>query len=406
MENQAPFDEPLGVTRRGRHRRNIRTTRTDRARFLSVDSDLELSCKGAAGWGGACRELREKALIIIRIGELARSLRKSRRENPGGTTPGAVIENILTALDALYGEQRSPARDGRRGALISGSTIREEIMYSLLQALWVFLLTLSTLVFTPPRAGAQQRGMHFSREAQAAQIAPETKTAQFSPEAQAALGAYRGLVEEHISGVLHSLRLIAQSGEAKSRGWEGSKPLLMQLGKDLATDATAWYALPDGSYFATENDGMSEQNLKDRAYFPELMAGREVFGDLVISKSTGHRSVIIAVPVSQESKVVGAVGVSLRVRLLSELVDQHLRLPADHYFYALERDTRIALHRRADRMFKTPSDVGDEALGAEFKKVLLEEGGSFDYSLNGENIASIFERSPSLGWYFFLAKRV
>ncbi len=184
------------------------------------------------------------------------------------------------------------------------------------------------------------------------------------------------------------------------------KPLLTRLTDNLSTDATTWYALPDGSYFATEKDGMSEENLKDRHYFPTLMSGKEVFGDLVVSKSTGHRSVIIAVPVVANGTTVGAIGVSLRVRLLSELVDQHMKLPESSYFYALERDTRIVLHRYADRMFKTPTDVGDEALGEKFKSTLNQDAGRLEYTLQGKKIEAIFERSPSLNWYFFLAKEI
>lgn len=234
-------------------------------------------------------------------------------------------------------------------------------------------------------------------------FAERVETAQSAPDG-IALSAYRGLVEEHIGGVLRSVRIVAASPEATAARWEGYKPLLMRLSEDLQTDATAWFLLPDGSYFATEVGGMSEQNLKDRPYFPGLMAGKEVVGDLVISKSTGHRSVIIATPVVDRGKVVGGVGVSLRVRLLSELVDAHLPLPDDGYFYALDRDTRIVLHRKAERMFKTPSDVGDEALGAEFQRVIQKDSGTFDYILNGQKITSRFERSPSLGWYFFIAQ--
>ena len=229
--------------------------------------------------------------------------------------------------------------------------------------------------------------------------------ASFGPDARVALGAYRGMVEEHTAGILHSLRLIAASNEAKSGSWEQSKPLLEQLSKDVKTDATAWYVLPDGSYSATESEGLTDQNLKDRHYFPILMSGKEVFGDLVISKSTGHRSVIIAVPVSANGKVVGGVGVSLRVRLLSELYE-HMPLPETSYFYALEKDTRIVLHRKAERMFKTPSDIGDEALGEEFKRVLTQDSGAFEYNLQGKRMTAIFEKSPSLGWYFFIAKEI
>ena len=102
----------------------------------------------------------------------------------------------------------------------------------------------------------------------------------FSADAQLALGAYRGIVEQHIAGIRHTLRVIAESAEAKSGAWDQCGPLLKKLSDDLTTDATAWFVLPDGSYTATEGDGEAEKNLKDRHYFPALMSGREVFGDL------------------------------------------------------------------------------------------------------------------------------
>lgn len=242
-------------------------------------------------------------------------------------------------------------------------------------------------------------------------IAPLRSSAESTVEVSSspdgiALSAYRGIVEEHIAGILRSERIIAASPEAKSARSENFKPLLMRLSDDLPTDATAWFVLPDGGYFATEVGGMTEENLKDRPYFAGLMAGKEIVGDLVISKSTGHRSVVIATPVVANGKVVGGIGVSLRVRLLSELVAKHLPLPDNGYFYALDRDTRIVLHRKAERMFKTPSDVGDEALGAEFQRVIQKNSGTFDYVLNGQKITSRFERSPSLGWYFFIAQPI
>lgn len=237
-------------------------------------------------------------------------------------------------------------------------------------------------------------------------LCAEEPSKHFGPDAHAALGAYRGMVEEHTEGILRDLRIIVDTTEAKSAKEREYKPLLMRLTDNLTTDATSWYVLPDGSYFATELSGMSEQNLKDRHYFPTLLSGKEVFGDLVISKSTGHRSVIIAVPVIVNGKTVGGVGVSLRVRLLSKLVDEHMNLPSDSYFYALERDTRIVLHRKAERMFQTPSDVGDEALGEEFKRVLKDDRGAFEYTLHGNKMAAIFECSSPLKWCFFIAKEI
>ncbi len=242
-------------------------------------------------------------------------------------------------------------------------------------------------------------------------LAFQTNAAQgsshFGGDSRAALGGYRGTVEEHVTGIRRALRIVATTTEARSDSWEQCGPLLAQLSKDLSTDATAWFVRPDGSYSGTEEGGDTDQNLKDRHYFPILMSGKEVFGDLVISKSTGHRSVIVAVPVISDGKTIGAVGVSLRVRLLSQLVDSYMPLSDKEYFYALERDTRIAIHRKAERMFQTPSDVGDEALGEEFKRLLKDgKSGSFEYNLHGKKMVALYEYSPTLEWYFFIAREI
>jgi Cache domain len=241
--------------------------------------------------------------------------------------------------------------------------------------------------------------MFFSLTARA-----ESKSAFLKLDPLVTLGTYKGLVEDHLGGVLRTARVIALTSEAGSAKWESVKPMLDRFSNDLATDATVWYALPDGSYFSTETGGVSDQNLKDRNYFPKLMSGQDVFGDLVISKSTGHRSIIVATPVMVNGKVVASVGVSVRVRLLSALLDSDTKLPDNAYFYALDPENRIVLHRNVDRMFKSVSDVGDESLGDAFKTIMTKDQGVFNYTLHGKKITSIFMKSTTLGWYFFIAQ--
>jgi hypothetical protein len=112
------------------------------------------------------------------------------------------------------------------------------------------------------------------------------------------------------------------------------------------------------------------------------------------------------VPVVSNRKTVAGIGVSLRVRLLSELVDQHLALPADAYFFALDGDSRIGVHRNAERMIKTPTDIGDEASGEKIKSVVNQDKAALEYTLQDKKIAAIFQRSPFENWYFFLAKEI
>lgn len=225
-------------------------------------------------------------------------------------------------------------------------------------------------------------------------------------DAQVILNAYQGLVEEHLNGVLRSAKIIAVSTEAQSADWEQVKPMLDRLSNDLATDATVWFAMPDGSYYSTEKQGLTDQNLTDRVYFPGLMAGQDVEGVLVVSKSTGHRSVIVATPVFADGNVVAAVGISLRLSLLSQLVEEYTQLPANMYFYSMSPDALISTHRYADRMFKHPTDVGDESLGPEFATALAQERGSMKYELTDKKINAVFQKSPILHWHFFIAEEV
>ena len=233
--------------------------------------------------------------------------------------------------------------------------------------------------------------------------APTASTKMASVDAQVALNAYQGLIEEHLSGVLRSIKVIAASTEAQSANWEQSRPMLDRLDKELETDASVWFAMPDGKYYSTNADGLTEQNLGDRSYFPQLMAGKDVEGDLVVSKSTGHRSVIVATPVMANGKVVAAIGVSLRLRLLSEFVDENTQLPANMYFYSMNSDALISTHRNIDRMFKHPTDIGDESLGPIFTTAIAKEKGQLEYKLHGNNISAIFQKSKALGWHFFIA---
>lgn len=234
-----------------------------------------------------------------------------------------------------------------------------------------------------------------------AQAASEKQT--LNVDASVVANSFQGIAEEHLAGILRGERVIAASAEAQSGDWGRVRPALVRLSADLSTDSAVWYAFPDGHYYTVEKS-LVTQNLKDRIYFPELMAGSDIEGDLVISKSTGQRSVIVATPVMVGGKMIAAIGVSVSASLLSRLIEEKTRLPADMYFYAINPDSKIALHRNIDRIFKHPSDIGDEALGPIFNTVLDKDHGIFSYTLNGEEITAAYQTSKATGWHFFIAK--
>jgi Cache domain len=213
------------------------------------------------------------------------------------------------------------------------------------------------------------------------------------------LNGYAAYADEHISGTLRGLKLLSFTGEVKSGKWEEMKGLLAKFDKSGITAAAVWYARPNGSYYIAE-DGLAAHKLADRPYFPTLMAGKDVVGYLVISKSTGKRSFVIAVPVkNNKGKVAGALGVSVSAEDMSKTIGEKLSLPENMLFYALDKKGEVSLHPKSNLLHVFPSDLGSNTLDEAVKKMLSEQEGEVHYEFQGKKTV-VFKRSPLTGWTF------
>ena len=159
------------------------------------------------------------------------------------------------------------------------------------------------------------------------------------------------LADCHISSYANALEALAITQEVQSGDWEEMLGLLAEV-EEAQVHGTMWFVLPDGSYSTVEL-GQTGKNLSDRAYFPGLMAGNNVLGDLVVSKSTGKKSLIAASPVMRESEVIGGLGVSIFLDDLSTTLTEELALPEDMVFYATTEAGEVALHSDMQIIFET-----------------------------------------------------
>jgi methyl-accepting chemotaxis protein len=234
-------------------------------------------------------------------------------------------------------------------------------------------------------------------------VAAESTDRDFVLDSRVTLDAYRATVEARLDGVLAATRTLAATEEVRSGEWARMRGPLVVLAANTKEHAAVWFAQPDGSYFTAEK-GPTGETLHERSYFPTLLAGRDVVGALVISKSTGKRSLIIASPVLVDGKVAGAVGVSMDATKLAASVDQAIRFPTDVVFYALDQQGQTALHRAGDLIFVFPSDVGSVTLGDAVKTMLSRPEGVVHYQYSGSDKTAVFQRSQLTGWVFVLGK--
>ncbi|MFZ2196903.1 MAG: cache domain-containing protein, partial [Thermodesulfovibrionales bacterium] len=214
------------------------------------------------------------------------------------------------------------------------------------------------------------------------------------------LNTFTALAEEHLGGIERTLKILAVTEEARSGDWNAVKGLLTEFSRSGINSAAVWYVRTDGSYYTAEK-GLTDQNISDRAFFPRLLSGDNVVGDLAISKSTGKRVAVIAVPIRKDGKVIGGLGVSVDVDELSRKLQETMALPRDMVFYALDAKGQTSLHRESSLLFAFPSEMSSKTLKEAVKEMLSRHEGEVKYDFHGERIV-VFKRSLLTGWVFAL----
>ncbi len=231
--------------------------------------------------------------------------------------------------------------------------------------------------------------------------APAGERAVQGVDAQSLLSAFMSYTNLRLRGVQQVLEVLAASDEARSGNWKKMRPLLTAYQKSDG-GLIVWFVRPDGTYY-TPDEGRMAVKLSDRAYFPGLMAGERVMGALVISKATGQRSAIVAIPMRKDGKVFGAIGASLFLDKLAEQVDAALALRPEATFYALAPNALTTLNRRGELHFLDPREQGSETLKRATEEMLAHDSGETTYVFDNVTKTAIYRTSPLTGWKFVIA---
>ena len=229
----------------------------------------------------------------------------------------------------------------------------------------------------------------------------QTGSTGLSIDGRIGVSAAIALADGHIQSMVRSLELLAIREEVRSGKWERMVGLLTRF-KEGQIPSVVFYALPDGSYYTVEK-GKTEQNIKDRAYFPKVMAGVPTLGDLVFSRSTGKKVVVATVPVKHAENVIGALGVAIHLDKLSEVLARELQLPQNMVLYAIDKQGTTALHSVTRLIFEEPATQKSETLHKAVKEMLSKEEGMVTYEFEGARKTAFFMTSPLTGWRFALA---
>lgn len=221
----------------------------------------------------------------------------------------------------------------------------------------------------------------------------------FSVDGRVALGSLMALADGHLVKLADSMHLLAATPEAQSADWGKLHEPLARVGA-LNVAALNWFALPDGSYWSVQ-EGKAAGNLARRAYFPRVLAGETVIGELVASTATGRSAAIVAVPVpGMDGRITGVLGASVYLDRLSAQLEREMDLDDTMIFFSFDAQPLVGLDWDPGLIFIDPTRLGQEDLSRAFQDMLARTEGVSSYRFRGKHRTVLFRRSPVTGWWY------
>ena len=162
-----------------------------------------------------------------------------------------------------------------------------------------------------------------------------------------------------------------------------------------------FFAKTDGSYIA--DTGPANANLSDRDYFKEAMStGKTAVSSLLISKSTGKKIFVIAVPVlNQSGKTIGVIADAVRADSIDEMIS-NIKFGKSGYGFLLDKSGLFVVHPLKEMVMKEnitkASKLITPSLAELGKRVVSEPTGYGTYSFLGQEKILVWARVPSTGW--------
>jgi len=211
-------------------------------------------------------------------------------------------------------------------------------------------------------------------------------------------------VDDILSKELQRLKTLAKKDSVLVGNWEIIKESLGE-NESERIKTLYWYSLPDGSYY-TSAKGKVDANLSDREYFPKLKQGKSVVGYPIIGKTSGRKSIVIAVPVIKEDEVVGMLGSSIFLEDLWIDLKNKVDLPEDYDFYAINsKGVTIFDLESKELLLNDTLEESSTSLVEAVKKIMATENGKVKYSWNEIEKIAIYNKSKMCDWRYVLSFR-
>jgi len=200
--------------------------------------------------------------------------------------------------------------------------------------------------------------------------------------------------ETNLNNLRVTLDVLSKTEEVKSGDWEQMQELIGEI-QQQDESILYWFSNPDGSYYTVEK-GLTDFSLKEREYFKQLEREEQVYGAVITGYTSLQKSIVVAMPVYRNEKLVGYLGGSKFTDSLIAYLDVMAQNGVDRSFYAITSEGEEIIKYNIN-------DEVTESLNA----IMVETGfGMYPMSENSPlEYQYMFGPSPETGWLYAVGKK-
>jgi methyl-accepting chemotaxis protein len=208
-------------------------------------------------------------------------------------------------------------------------------------------------------------------------------------------------VHEIIDKRLQILAEVANRDAVKSMNWQEQKLSLQNDAKRLEYGGIA---IVDSNGKATQVSNDQSFDLSDREYFKKALNGEACISDVLINKETHEASILYAVPIIRDEKIVGVLVAFRDGTSLNDITDE-LGIGKKGYAFVVGSDGTLFAYPNREyvteqvNVFEQIESGGPlKAFALELKKLGTGKEGVLRYSYDGDKRITAMEPIPGTTW--------
>ncbi|MFZ5351170.1 MAG: methyl-accepting chemotaxis protein [Bacillota bacterium] len=203
-------------------------------------------------------------------------------------------------------------------------------------------------------------------------------------------------VEDKLKTWQSEVEVLASSDVVRSLDWSKINQYIAD-NKEIYDGYEMLYVADATGNFNTSTGASG--SIADRPYFKEVMSGKKVITDPIVSKASGKVIIVVAVPIYNHQKnVIGLMGSTIETTSISEIINSE-RLGATGYAFMINKAGLVIAHDNTEQIFKL-NILEDKTSSISNVAQKMVEGISGISSYEFEGVRKIAAYAPvkSTGW--------